>query len=91
MVKKYTRNKEVISGKLDDELVMMDIDKGKYFALNPVATRIWELLEDPVTLQDICRQLMDEYDVPEDQCTREVDEYLKEMIKKGLVRISDNG
>jgi len=45
MQKKYTRNNDTIQGRLNDELVMMDIEKGKYFSLNPVATHIWDLLE----------------------------------------------
>ena len=45
---KYVRNSKTISGRLHDEMVMMDIEQGKYFSLNPVATRIWDLLESPL-------------------------------------------
>ena len=47
---KYIRNSRTISGRLHDELVMMDMEKGKYFSLNPVATRIWDLLEKPLDI-----------------------------------------
>jgi len=85
--KKYIRNNKAISGRLDDELVMMDIDKGKYFALNPVATRVWELLEKPMELMEICRVLSDEYEVSVEQCQLETNEYLEELIRLGLLLV----
>ena len=51
---KYLRNSKTISGRLHDELVMMDISLGKYFSLNATATAIWELLENPMTREEVC-------------------------------------
>jgi len=83
---RYTRIEDIISGSLHDDLVMMDIDKGKYFALNPVATRIWELLEKELSFDELCKLLLEEYEVEEEQCRREVEEYLEEMVKMKLLR-----
>lgn len=81
----YRRNSRTISGRLHDELVMMDLEQGKYFSLNPVATRVWDLLEKPMDSAEICSVLMDEYDVNAEQCVIEVEELLEEMGKMGLV------
>ena len=82
---KYIRNNKTISGRLSDELVMMDMEKGMYFSLNPVATRIWDLLEKPLTLDDLCGLLMEEYEVGEEQCRSEVGEVIAEMVRLGVV------
>jgi ubiquitin-protein ligase len=84
-MKKYIRNSQTLSGRLSDELVMMDINKGKYFSLNKVATRIWDLLEKPHDMEELCEKLKQEYEVDREQCRREVKEHLDEMIKIGLV------
>lgn len=81
----YIRNSKTISGRLHDELVMMDLDQGKYFSLNPVATRIWDLLEKPAAAEEICAVLIDEYDVEPSLCRREVEEYLSKMVLLGLI------
>jgi hypothetical protein len=81
----YIRNKKTISGRLHDELVMMDIELGKYFSLNPVATRIWDILEKPMEIGELCDLLLEEYEVDPEQCFNEVKEYLAEMVKLGLI------
>lgn len=82
---RYRRNSKTISGRLHDELVMMDPEQGKYFSLNPVATRIWDLLELSLSVEELCRMLTDEYDVGHARCLSEVEEYLAVMVRLGLV------
>jgi len=82
---KYQRNSKTISGRLHDEMVMMDIDQGKYFSLNNSATAIWEHLEKPLTVEELCGILTGEFEIDSAQCCKEVSEYLDEMVKIGLV------
>jgi hypothetical protein len=84
-MKKYTRNNKTISGRLHDELVMMDLEQGKYFSLNPVATRIWDLLEQARDIDELCRFLTEEYDVDSGICAAEVETHIEEMVKLGLI------
>lgn len=85
MQTRYIRNNKCISGRLNDELVMMNMDKGKYFSLNPVATRIWDMLEKPMIIDDLCVLLMGEYEVCEEECRSEVGEVIAEMVRLGIV------
>jgi len=82
---RYSRNSKTISGRLHDELVMMDIEQGKYFSLNPVATRVWDLLETPMSAEELCGHLTEEYDVDSSRCMEEVKELLDGMVRLGLV------
>ncbi len=84
-VTKYIRNSRTISGRLHDELVMMDLDQGKYFSLNPVATRIWDLLERELTIDELCALLKEEYEVESRTCIEDVSEHMAEMVRLGLV------
>lgn len=85
----YIRNSKTISGRLHDEMVMMDLDQGKYFSLNPVATRIWDLLDKPVTVEWLCGRLQEEYEVNAEQCFEQVSALLYEMVRLRLVHTSD--
>ncbi|NBB22957.1 PqqD family peptide modification chaperone [Runella sp. CRIBMP] len=83
----FIRNNETISGQLNDDLVMVDIEKGSYFSLNSVATRIWELLENPLSSESLYEVLMAEYEVSPEQCRTEVNEYLEKMKELGLIQV----
>ena len=83
---KYIQNKETISGRLQDELVMLDLLKGKYFALNPVATRIWDLLDKSLCIEELCVILTEEYEVSAEVCMKETQDLINEMLNLGLVK-----
>ena len=84
-MKKYSRNNITISSKLNDEQIILDIEKGKYFSLNPVATHIWELLEEPMELDDLCSKLISDYEVDAEQCKADTNNYIKDLIRLGLI------
>ena len=80
-MEKYRRNEQILDGELDNNQVMLHLEKGKYFGLNPVGKRIWELIEEPMSFLDIIQSLMSEFDVTEEQCTGEV----RTFLNKGII------
>jgi hypothetical protein len=83
---KIVRNEEIVSTGMDNETVMMSIEMGEYYGINPVGSRIWELLARPRTAAGICDMLMEEYDVPEEECRQDVLEFLGQLFEKKLVK-----
>ena len=57
---------------LRDETVMFHPDVGKYFALDAVGSRVWELLERPATVDELCARLTAEFDVDAATCAEQV-------------------
>lgn len=64
---------------LAGEKVMVDFETGKYFLLKGTANDIWDLLQDGVTVEEIVGKLLEQYDVSEEICRKEVIEFLKKM------------
>ncbi len=81
------RNSSLVSSWLDNELVMMDADEGRYFSLNPTTSRIWEMLAEPTPVSHICDQLMDVYDVDRERCEAQVLKVVSDMHHQGLVLV----
>ncbi len=79
------RQPDMVFSHIDDEVVMMSIETGEYYGLNPVASRIWELLETPHTFNQLIDKLMQEFDIDEASCQRDVEAFLKQMMEKKLV------
>ena len=82
------RNKEVLSGEIDEEVVMMSVEKGNYYSLDLVASRVWELLEEPTTLRALCDQLLEEYEVDRETCERDVLEFLDKLRDQEIILTS---
>lgn len=75
---------------IGDELVALDAKAGKCFGFNEVATSVWRSLEAPKSFNELRDELLDEYDVVEDQCTRELEELLEDLISKQLIEKSQS-
>lgn len=84
-----SRRGDVLTSSIGEETVMLDVEKGFYFGLDPVATRIWELLESPVRVADLCTQLVDEFEVTPEACSADVATFLESLRENGLIDIAD--
>jgi hypothetical protein len=74
-----------ISAQVGDELVMMSVASGKYIGLGGVGGRIWELLEQPRSENELCGLLLAEFDVADDVCRAEVAAFLAQLERHGAV------
>ena len=83
----FQQNSEIIVTEMDGSLMMMSIEEGKYFELNPVSKRIWELLEEPSTVEFVCGRLLEEFEVLEEQCEAEVVSHFNELYSKKIISI----
>ena len=77
-----------IATPLGDDVVMMDLERGDFIELNPVAADIWRALEQPRTFEDLVRWLTTEFDVPADQCAAETKQYLEAGAAAGFLTIT---
>jgi len=84
-----SKNPQIISSKMDNEVVMMSVEKGNYYGLNRVGSEIWEKLTEPITVAGLCDKLMQEYDVEKEQCEREVMAYLEKLVTEGVILVTD--
>ena len=70
---------------LDDETVLMSIEQGAYYGMEKTARRIWELVEKPVKVSDLCRQLAEDYGVDPQVCEQDTIAFLEELCRENLV------
>jgi len=82
---------DVLDADMDGETVMMNIEKGSYFGLNKTGTRIWALLEQPIAINELCEQLISDFNVPAEQCNKEVFVFLQNLLARGLLQVVADG
>jgi hypothetical protein len=86
---RIVRSQEPLTALVDGETVMFSADQGRYFGLDELGTRVWELLEEPRSISDVCSVLCEEYEVEADTCVRDVGTLVERLRAERLVRDVD--
>lgn len=79
---------DIVTSDIDNEKVMMSIEKGQYFGLEPVGSRIWEMIEQPVTVTSLVDQLLTGFDIDRETCERDVLAFLAELDEAGIIQVN---
>ncbi len=83
-----SRNAEITYTEMDDEIVMVNIDRGEYYGLDNIATDIWGMLEEEMRVMDLCEALSKKYSIDTGQCLEDTLPFLKEMAENEVVKLS---
>lgn len=81
-------NPAVLIADVEGEVVMMDVDRGAYFTLNPVGSHIWRRLGERTQLAALCRDLAQEFDAPAERIEAETLALVQELAEKSLVVVA---
>ena len=79
------RSAEVIASQIDGEIVIMNVALGSYTLLDDIGSEVWDLLEKPSLVSGLCKELMERYDVKEDQCQRDLLGFLNELVAYNII------
>jgi hypothetical protein len=84
---RLSRTQDLFSTELDHETVLMSITAGAYYGLAGVARSIWEKLENPTSFSELIGRLEREYEVSHETCVSDVQKFLTEIEREGLLRV----
>jgi len=79
------RKPDLVAAAMDGETVMMSIERGEYFGLGGVGSRVWELLDQPTTLAQLTQVICTEYEVDAATCRGDLQKFLADLLDNGLV------
>jgi PqqD family protein of HPr-rel-A system len=74
--------------RMDEETIVVDPRSREVHLLNGTGARIWDLLEAPSSVDELCQALDDEFDGADPaELRREVQTFLADLSAKGLVAV----
>jgi Coenzyme PQQ synthesis protein D (PqqD) len=83
------RTQGLMSAPVDDDLVILNPARDDYVALDEVGRRIWELLEQPQTVGELCEALGAQFDGDAQQILGDVTTFLDELRDERLIDVVD--
>lgn len=81
----YKKTARQVSCRINDEVAILDLDRAIYFGLQGVGVHIWDALEKPRSVADLCSSVMAEFDVSEAVCRADILKILGNLEAEGLV------
>jgi hypothetical protein len=72
----------------DTEAVLLHLDTKRYYTLNETGTRIWELLQQSRSAQEIALALQDTYALTDEEALPLLLAFVDELQQEGLVQQS---
>jgi hypothetical protein len=82
-------SQDQVSSDLAGETVLLSMQSAMYYGLDEVASRIWELVREPIRVSEVRDAITREYDVELERCEADVLAFLRELAAKGLIEVTD--
>ena len=81
----YVAASGCLATSLDDEMIVLDLESGVYYGLNPVSACVWRHLAEPVGLEALVDAVEDEFETAGNDTRADVEDLLATLCAHGLV------
>jgi hypothetical protein len=71
--------------RFDRDTVLLNLERGEYYSLDPIGATIWAQLKDGAPPAAVVEQLVDEYEVDATQADADVKRIAAELLAAGLL------
>ena len=86
-VVKLTSNQ--VSCELEGEAVILNLQSGVYYGLDPVGAVIWKLMEEPRTVASVRDAVLEKFEVEAKRCEEDLLSLLEKLSHEGLIETSE--
>ena len=80
-----------VSCVLNEEVAVLNVEKALYFGLQGVGAHIWDFLEAPHSVAEICEDVTAKFDVAPEVCRQDVLTFLGALQDAGLIETAPKG
>jgi hypothetical protein len=78
----------VMARTVGKETVILDLESGTYFGLDPVGARIWQLIGAGHSVSSICEVMVEEYEVSREALEHDVLALAQELVTRKLIDVT---
>jgi hypothetical protein len=83
---KLTIPSHVMARHVENETVILNLENGTYYGLDAVGARIWQLVAEGKTLEQVADAMVDEYEVERGALEQDIVELADKLIAQGLLQ-----
>jgi coenzyme PQQ synthesis protein D (PqqD) len=76
-----------VSSTVEGEAVILNMETGVYYGLNPVGAWVWDAVQTPRTVSSLIDGLIAEFEVEADQAQQDLTALLEDLAAASLVEV----
>lgn len=84
---KFVPSSHVVARAVGEESVLLDLESGTYFGLDPVGARMWQLIESGKSLAQVCDIVFEEYDVTREVLEQDTLALAGDLLEKKIISL----
>ncbi len=84
-MKTLVASRDHVASQSRGELTILSVSTGEYYGLDEVGARVWSLLQEPRTFDELQATLLAEYAVDPAQMKADLSELLSRLQERGLI------
>lgn len=78
---------EQLASSVGGETVILGLKAGRYYGVDNVGARVWQMVQTPTPVADIRNTIVAEYDVDPQRCEADLLKLLDQMVEAHLVEV----
>ena len=79
--------KDQVSSEIGGEAVILHLGSGTYYGLDEVGNRIWDLIQEPKSVEEVRAAISEEYEVDPDRCEEDIILLLRRLADERLIEV----
>ena len=88
--RRYRVSQDVIARRMGKKTALVHLVTNQVYALNRTGTRLWELLGEGLSLEEVEEQLAGEFEIDRDRLAVEIEEALSKLVGAELVTLRED-
>jgi hypothetical protein len=89
MAKRVVAVENLLFQPLGDEAVILNLNDEKYYTLNGLGLRMWQLLTGGMAVDDTVQALLAEYEVEEAVLRADIEKFVQHLQERSLIEVHD--
>lgn len=81
------REQHLPSSRIDEEIVILNVATGRYNGLDEIGRHIWESIDSPIRVSDLCDGLAARYRGDAEVMERDTIHFLNQLLHESLIRV----
>lgn len=81
----YIPNPKIVFENIDNEIIMIDFEKGNYYSLHKMAAQIWKIIENGATIEQILAKFGEVYGSEIESIQIAIIEFIQQLASENLI------